>query len=363
MYKLSTTKKKIIIVLIIVLILILIFILIYWFVIRKKTNYNDVSSTSTSTQHALTISNPRPIKGYYIMSWKKTPAPTGDWDFGVWFGGESPITAITNNIDKSGNITVGKKILDLGGGIDTGIWSNIDELKYVTDRLTDIKNAGWDGLCFDVEVCVNNVDFRDAFKTCFAACKTTGLMVIVTTSGIKPYECNTGEALMNSWIADTNIDYISPQLYGGDGTTLETQSLALFNNIQQKILPSIPYNSDWPKLNTGNIGITPGGYIIWNVQSSTPSTTNNYCGTSWDDANSKCATKCPSGNDGDCTNGQKCFGNITKCSSGGGGSTNYCGTSWDDANSKCATKCPSGNDGDCTNGQKCFGKLTECTPY
>ena len=97
------------------------------------------------------------------MSWKQTTAPTGDWDFGVWFGGETPITAIDNNISKSNLITVGKKILDLGGGIDTGKWSNVSELDYVISKLDDIKNAGWNGLCFDVEVCVDNVDFRDAF--------------------------------------------------------------------------------------------------------------------------------------------------------------------------------------------------------
>ena len=200
-------------------------------------------------------------------------------------------------------------------------------------------------------------------KTCFSACKTKSLMVIVTTSGIKPYQCNTGEALMNSWIADHNIDYISPQLYGGDGTTLVTQPLTLFNSIQNKILPSIPYDSDWSKLNIDNIGINPAGYIIWNVSSSTPppppQTNTNFCGVSW--PTTTCDRPCPNG-DSECTTpGESCYANITKCSSKQ--LTNYCGVDWITANSTCSGKCPNSQDSQCPAGQRCFANLTGCTPY
>ena len=342
--------KKIIIVLLIIILFLAILLPIYFIVIKpskKNILYNSLRKTT-------------PIKGYYLMSWKSATAPAGDWDFGVWFGGETPLIAIDNNIRLAKKITTGKKILDLGGGIETGIWNKTSDLDYVISRLSDIKAANWDGLCFDVEVCTANINFIDAFKKCFASCKASGLLVIVTTSGIKPYACTTGSGqgsdLMNAWILDPNIDYISPQLYGGDGKTLETQSLSLFKDIQQKILPSIPYDSDWDRLTMDNININPGGYIIWNVTSGTPKTNTNFCGNRWD--NVDCSKPCVNGVDSDCSDGNKCFADVTSCGNPPKTNTKFCGNKWD--NVDCSKPCVNGVDADCSDGNKCFADVTYC---
>ena len=261
-----------------------------------------------------TFTNPT-IKGYYVMSWVNSPAPPGKWDFGVYFGGETPKEAIDKYINLSSKITSGKKILDLGGGLDTGIWKGQADFDYINSKLSAIKQSGWDGLCFDIEVCSPNVNIAPLFTDCFAKCKAAGLLVIVTTGFVMPYGCQTGvgqgKDIINSWLTDKNIDYISPQIYGASGTELEPTDLSIFKDVQNKVIPSIPYNSDWDKLNVGNIGITPVGYILWNSAPPTPK--RNYCGNGWSDANFKCDRQCPGGQDSECNNGEQCFANLSNC--------------------------------------------------
>jgi hypothetical protein len=339
------------------LILIIIFILFYF--IYKFLNTNKESFVAATA----------PVKGYYLMSWKNLPAPEGNWDFGIWFGGESPINAIDNNLNNAYKITSGKKILDLGGGTDTGTWYGKNDFDYINSKLSAIKKAGWDGLCFDVEVCIPAVDFTNLFSDCFAKCKAAGLTVIVTMSHVVPWGCRAGTGqgmdLVNAWIKDPNIDYISPQLYSKDGTTLVTDDLSIFKNVQNKILPSIPYDTDWAKLTTTspNINIMPAGYLIWNVAA--PSTnTSNYCGADWATAN-KCSGKtCPGGQDSECSGGGQCFS--TNCSGSNPAPApatkhNYCGASWSDAINKCGPPCPSGQDSECSSGGgHCFADVTNC---
>lgn len=92
------------------------------------------------------------------------------------------------------------------------------------------------------------------------------------------------------------------------------------------------------------------------------------CGSSFADAASTCGTLCPNGVDSDCPSGQKCFGSVT-CSqsttTGGGSSSgdsgnSRCGSTFEDANTKCGSLCPNGLDGECAAGEHCFGGVT-CT--
>ena len=49
------------------------------------------------------------------------------------------------------------------------------------------------------------------------------------------------------------------------------------------------------------------------------------CGTSWEDANSKCGTPCPSLTDSECPQGETCFASITCTTSGSGDSSGDAG--------------------------------------
>jgi hypothetical protein len=331
---------------------------------NMSSNQSILSSISKSITNLFTTT---PIKGYYNWTWgggagSGNPT-TGDWDFGVLFGGEVPRDAININIGNSSKITAPIKFLDIGGGNDTGIW-NLTDFDYVNSKLADIKKAGWHGLCFDIEVCPPNIDFISAFNNCFKQCKANGLLVLVTISRNIPYSCKTGpgqgQNLVNSWLQNSDIDYISPQLYGEDGETLVNVDLSLFSGAIPKIIPSIPWNTDWEKIQ--NMGVTPSGYIAWKHEFIKPSV--NYCGSSWSDANTNCktASNCVS-QDSECPSGQKCFTGIT-CGSAPPppAGKNVCGTDWSDASNNCSsrTKCPGGVDSECPTGQKCYGGIITC---
>jgi hypothetical protein len=138
---------------------------------------------------------------------------------------------------------------------------------------------------------------------------------MVTTGFVMPFGCQTGTGqgkdIINAWITDKNIDYISPQIYGASGTELIPTDLSVFKAVQNKVVPSIPYEADWAKLNMGNTGITPSGFVVWNSAPPTPK--RNYCGADWSTANSKCGAPCPGSQDSECPSGQHCFANLSNC--------------------------------------------------
>jgi len=315
---------------------------------RSNTTPSDNSSMLTSTR-----SNTTPFRGYYNLTWssKGSGNPTGDWNIGILFGGENPTAAIKNNLTSSNKISAPIKYLNLGGGDSPNGW-DMDSIAFVNNNLQNIKNNNWNGICFDIEECPPNIDFISAFQTCFSNCKQIGLQVFVTMSGIVPWSCQTGDgqgvALVNSWINDVNIDYISPQLYE-KGDTLITADLTKFANAKAKIMPSIPYDTDWPSIQ--NLGIIPYGYIVWNHDSNVPPVNNNICGTDWPNAKQNCVNKTikTCNIDGDCSSGQRCY--KFPCYS-----DKKCGTDYSDATSNCNKRvdCPNGVDSDCPNGQHCY---------
>jgi hypothetical protein len=328
-------------------------------IILYKINKKDGFKT-TKLMHSL-IKTDTPITGYWLWTWGGDGGsePPNMCDIGIRFGGEVPKTAIDNNIDKANTLTkCREKYLDLGGGLQTGIW-NISDFDYINSQLNNIKSKGWNGICFDIEVCPPGVSFVKQFADCFAKCKAAGLKVLVTMSHLVPYSCQTGSGqgmdLVNEWIQDSNIDYISPQLYS-EGHTLEPSDLSLLKNAKAKIIPSVPRDSDWP--NIQNLGISPAGYLTW-IRSNLP-TSINYCGKDWNDVVANCATakQCPGGTNGECpASAPTCFANVP-CGGGGGGGgnkVNLCGTNWDTVDCAKSVRCPGAKDGECPPGQKCWG--------
>lgn len=86
-----------------------------------------------------------------------------------------------------------------------------------------------------------------------------------------------------------------------------------------------------------------------------PAPGDNFCGTSWADANTNCWTahKCVS-SDSECPSGLHCYNGITCVK-------NFCGISWSDASANChtAARCIS-LDSECPSGQHCYTGVT-CT--
>jgi len=366
--KLKSIKKKYIIITIIIIIIIITSGVLAWY-FTKQSSSSSSSSTSvdsgssneyvptniislTSILQQNPVSSPI-ITGYWNWTWSGdgagNPTDASAFTIGILFGGESAPAAITNNINDSYKIKAQNKYINLGGGLETGKWNHSD-FAIINSQLANIKNKGWDGICFDIEVCSQDVTVND-FSDCFAKCKQAGLSVLVTMSHLSPYECTSvgqGSDFVNSWIQDTNIDYISPQLYGPAGNVLEPSDLSIFKSIESKIIPSIPTITDWE--NIKNLGINPAGYLLWTHDNTDLSANNNICGSDWSSAQKSCASgkpiMCP---DNKCPSGQSCY--AFPCYT-----PNKCGIDYSHAVANCAKNrnCPGGNDSECPSNQKCF---------
>ena len=87
---------------------------------------------------------------------------------------------------------------------------------WTGNSLDRVKEAGFHGVCFDIEMTKGEKELAEAFEKAFAACRSAGLLVLVTTSHSAPYAAssdNAKELLVDSWVASKNIDIFSPQLY------------------------------------------------------------------------------------------------------------------------------------------------------
>jgi len=128
---------------------------------------------------------------------------------------------------------------------------------------------GWQGVVYDIEE--GDSGLAAAFKASFANSKAKGLSVLVTTSHSRPYGITDGSQLMTGFFADSNIDYISPQLYTS-GTEGANDFIAVgtmwkeYAKSKAKIVPSIVLGSrDFPTAQAyfANVGVTLAGYVQW----------------------------------------------------------------------------------------------------
>ena len=108
---------------------------------------------------------------------------------------------------------------------------------------------------------------------------------------------------------------------------------------------------------------------------------HNFCGMSWEDANSNCGQWCSGLDDSECPSGQVCYSD-TNCyydadfvptasptthppsssptlSYGDPANSRFCGSDWSAAKDSCSieTHCRSGSNDDCPQGQSCHGGL------
>ena len=107
------------------------------------------------------------------------------------------------------------QFLTLGGANAEGMVTTA-AMDAVEAGLEDVKAAGFDGICFDIELTMGEQDLVEAQERAFAACKAAGLLVMVTTSHSAPYAAGSEGskiALTESWMNSDDIDIFSPQLY------------------------------------------------------------------------------------------------------------------------------------------------------
>jgi hypothetical protein len=109
------------------------------------------------------------------------------------------------------------QFVSLGGAGGPGTIT-VGKLKRFTDEdgAETVKNAGFHGVCFDIELTTGEEDLVEAMEKTFRILKKAGLLVMVTTSHSAPYAASSDRAknlIVESWVQSNDIDIFSPQLY------------------------------------------------------------------------------------------------------------------------------------------------------
>ena len=174
--------------------------------------------------------------------------------------------ALRDSAAIAANVPVAK-YLCVGGGNNKGYWT-ATALSKVTAAIQANELSGYDGLCFDVEK--GDSRLESGFAQSFAAAKAAGLKVFVTISHSQPYAIKDAASLMQSFLNDGNIDYISPILYSkgsessNDYTFIGTPWSA-FANSKAAVVPSIVCESYYASAVEyfSSHGVTLHGYVAW----------------------------------------------------------------------------------------------------
>ena len=191
---------------------------------------------------------------------------------------------------KKAGIYEGVPFLALGGASGNGVFTaeRLKESFGGDAGLEAVKEFGFQGLCFDVEMTREDrgedgpAALVAAFELAFAATKKAGLLVMVTTSHSAPYAAGSTEtklALVDSWAKSKTIDIFSPQLYTsglevepeltltGCGTVKSGRACTYerYAGLKAKMVPSLASGSHYAaaKEYFASIGIATQGYIQW----------------------------------------------------------------------------------------------------
>jgi len=179
----------------------------------------------------------------------------------------------------------GLQFLSVGGANRNGL-INAQRLEEYSSKegLDQIKAAGFEGVCFDVESTEGEEELVAALERAFAACKRAGLLVMVTTSHTAPYAAASDASkpmMVDSWVKSNDIDIFSPQLYtsGREGKPEfdETPcasgcSYERLKKMRARWVPSVANPSHYSAVKDflNGMGIQTHGYLQWQAKAGKP---------------------------------------------------------------------------------------------
>ena len=228
-----------------------------------------------------TVGAPDGVVGYYAPTWGMASVGQDDANVGVAFSGWNDITTALSESD--GLQLKGTQYLSLGGSSEQGTFTP-DTVRQMGEECADVKDAGYEGVCFDVEVTRGGKALLDELETAYEKCKAAGLIVMVTTSHTAPTGVSLGkmrEKLIEHWVKSSNIDIISPQLYtwGGEEEPEFDQTWPCadqgfnctweaYKGAKAKFMPSlVEFDGHYKKVDSffKKIGIKVNGYFQWKL--------------------------------------------------------------------------------------------------
>jgi hypothetical protein len=212
--------------------------------------------------------------GYYAPSWGMGSIGMDDATVGVAFSGWNTVQTALE--ESSGIELRGSQYLSLGGSSEQGTFDP-STVAQMGEDCPQIKEAGYAGVCFDVEVTRGGKALIKALEETYAKCKKAGLVVMVTTSHSAPTGVSLGDIrvqLINSWVKSPDVDIISPQLYTWGGEDIPDFNVTwpcdnctwnLYKGSKGKFMPSLvdgthlKATKDWFKKEN----IEVAGYFQW----------------------------------------------------------------------------------------------------
>jgi len=133
--------------------------------------------------------------------------------------------------------------VSFGGGKSKskGLWTQ-SVLTNLDSNITRIKQAGWDGIVYVIKE--GDPGLSNAFAKSFANAKAEGLSILVSVSNSQPYRIPDASLLMTGFISDSNIDYLSPQLFRSGNEpendyTDKGTTWASYTSAKAKFVPSV----------------------------------------------------------------------------------------------------------------------------
>jgi hypothetical protein len=236
------------------------------------TTYGYIQWQQTVNANALSE-----VRGYYWQTWQTGYSAPTNANVGIAFSGWSNVDQALAESASVKSKLPGTKVFSVGGGNANG--------RFTTASLTTLTNAiasdalkSYSGVVYDVEQ--GDSGLASSFSASFAAAKSKGLMVIVTCSHSAPFNITDAATLMSSFFADSNIDYLSPQLYSSgneltnDFTISHGVNWTEYATAKAAVAPSIVNSSYYTNAQVQFLeyGIITVGYLQWQQSTGTVST-------------------------------------------------------------------------------------------
>ncbi|MDX8399778.1 MAG: LysM peptidoglycan-binding domain-containing protein [Gallionellaceae bacterium] len=208
------------------------------------------------------------VLGFWWWTWSGVNAAPSGTNLSIAFSGwTDPTTALQESANVKDKLQ-GSKYISLGGGNEDGAFTSAS-LTSITNAINAGDFAGYDGIAYDVEE--GDSGLESLFSESFAAAKANGYKVLVTVSHSAPYGISDASDLMQSFFADPNIDYLSPQLYttgeetSNDYATSGGVEWSQYATAKAAVVPSIVNSSMYAdaQIYFQEQGVSIKGFVQW----------------------------------------------------------------------------------------------------
>jgi len=205
--------------------------------------------------------------GYWWWTWGSGNFPGGT-NMGIAFSGYvDPGQAISSSKGIQNQLP-GTKYIALGGGNGAGSWT-ASALNNINAAINGGEFSGYNGIAYDIEE--GDSGLGGSFQQSFQLAKNQGFKVLVTISHSAPYGIGDAYSLMQTFLGDGNIDYLSPQLYTSgtesqnDYATSQGVGWNMYSGSQASVVPSIVQWNLFPSAQTyfSQQGVNITGFIQW----------------------------------------------------------------------------------------------------